>query len=151
MSKPPRLAARAILLRGARVLLVNAFPQRLGKPPLWCLPGGGVEGGDSLHETLVREVAEETGLRITPGPLAAVSEFRDPDSGFHQVDHFFHATLTPGETPEGHADPAGVVTRLRWASREELCALPHAPAFLDEMAFDRPPAQYHGIRRMIRT
>lgn len=30
---------------------------------LWCLPGGGVDPGEAVAETVVREVLEETGLR----------------------------------------------------------------------------------------
>jgi len=32
----------------------------------WHIPGGGVEEGESLHDALVREVWEETGIDITP-------------------------------------------------------------------------------------
>ncbi|MEM7132906.1 MAG: NUDIX domain-containing protein [Chloroflexota bacterium] len=31
---------------------------------LWCLPGGGMEPGEELAETCVREVLEETGLHV---------------------------------------------------------------------------------------
>ena len=31
---------------------------------LWCLPGGGMDPGEFMEETCVREVFEETGLRI---------------------------------------------------------------------------------------
>ena len=38
---------------------------------IWSVPGGGVERGELVTEALIREVHEETGLRlITVGPLA---------------------------------------------------------------------------------
>ncbi|HEY0076032.1 MAG TPA: NUDIX hydrolase [Abditibacteriaceae bacterium] len=56
-----RLGAAAIILNGAGdVLLV-----KLGYGPLnWELPGGGAEAGESIVETALREVREETGLRV---------------------------------------------------------------------------------------
>ena len=36
----------------------------------WSLPGGRVEPGETDAEAVVREVREETGLEVTPGPLA---------------------------------------------------------------------------------
>jgi 8-oxo-dGTP diphosphatase len=33
--------------------------------PIWVLPGGGIESGESPEEAVVREVWEETGLRVT--------------------------------------------------------------------------------------
>ncbi|MBB6171913.1 8-oxo-dGTP pyrophosphatase MutT (NUDIX family) [Nocardiopsis mwathae] len=38
----------------------------------WTLPGGVVEDGEAPHLACEREVAEEVGLRLTPGPLLAV-------------------------------------------------------------------------------
>ena len=74
--RSPRLAARALILHEDRLLLVNAYPA--GRSDLWCAPGGGVEAGASLHENLIREVHEETGLTIAVGPPALVNEFHDP-------------------------------------------------------------------------
>lgn len=57
----------AVIVRDGEVLLV-----RRGRPPgegLWSIPGGRVEPGESDHDAVVREVAEETALVVEPGAL----------------------------------------------------------------------------------
>ncbi len=43
----------------------------------WCLPSGGMEAGESPAETCVREVLEETGLRVRVKRLVGV--YSDPN------------------------------------------------------------------------
>ena len=116
--RSPRLAARALILHEDRLLLVNAYPG--GRSDLWCAPGGGVEVGSSLHDNLRREVHEETGLTVSVGVPAMVNEFHDPATGFHQVDLFFHCTITGGSIDAAWRDPARVVTERRFFSRSDL-------------------------------
>jgi ADP-ribose pyrophosphatase YjhB (NUDIX family) len=146
----PRLAVRAIILHDRRLLLVNAYADR--RHDLWCAPGGGVEVGSALPDNMIREVAEETGLIIRPGPLALVNEFHDPPSGFHQVDLFFRAEITGGRLDPGHADPEGVVSERRFFAREELASLRIKPDSLIAVAWGDPdaPAVYDPLERMVR-
>jgi 8-oxo-dGTP diphosphatase len=119
MSKrPTRLATRALILHEDRLLLVNAYPG--GRSDLWCAPGGGVHSGSSLPENLAREVHEETGLSVEVGPPALINEFYDPASGFHQVDLFFHCTISAGAIDPNWRDPEGVVTQRRFFTRADL-------------------------------
>jgi 8-oxo-dGTP diphosphatase len=59
----------AVVLDGdGRLLLI-----RRGHAPsagFWSVPGGRVEPGETLDEAVVREVREETGLAVRPGPVA---------------------------------------------------------------------------------
>ncbi|MFB2531247.1 NUDIX domain-containing protein [Paracoccus sp. p4-l81] len=145
---PIRLAVRALILNADhRLLLVNAFPDAAA--PLWVAPGGGIEPGEAIEAALIREVAEETGLTITPGPLALIGQFHDEGSGFHQVDLFFRATIACGSLRM--ADPAGVVHAFRWISRADLAGQPHAPTGLADAAWAAPgPAILHPLEAMIR-
>lgn len=43
----------------------------------WCLPGGGMEAGESAAEACEREVFEETGLRVRVTRLVGVYSYSD--------------------------------------------------------------------------
>ena len=131
-ARSPRLAARALILRGDRLLIVNAYPA--GRSDLWCAPGGGVAAGTSLPDNLAREVQEETGLTVTVGDPVLVNEFHDPATGFHQVDIYFRCSAD-GEAPADWTDPEGIVTERRWVTRAELAGLRHKPDSLAEAAW----------------
>ena len=60
----------AVIRRGGEILLVNESLSKNDELS-WSLPGGGVEEGELLHEALIREVKEETGLDVVEiGTLA---------------------------------------------------------------------------------
>lgn len=132
-TRSPRLAVRAIILHEGRILLVNAYSGK--RSDLWCAPGGGVHPGTSLHDNLMREVAEETGLKIAVGPLALVNEFHDPKSGFHQVDLFFRCSVKDSTLDPTWADPAKVVTTRRFFAPDELARIRLKPDSLPQIAF----------------
>ena len=135
-ARSPRLAVRGLILIDDRLLLVNAYPGH--ESDLWCAPGGGVEPGTSLPENLIREVAEETGLRVEVGALALVNEFHDPASGFHQVDLFFRCSLPDPANlriPAGWRDPEGVVNRHRLVTHAEYEGLRVKPDSLGAAAW----------------
>lgn len=133
MDRPVRLAVRAVILHQGRLLVVNAWPE--GHGDLWCVPGGGVERGASLPDNLAREIHEECGLQLAIGAPCLVNEFHDPESGFHQVDIYFRATITGGKLSGDWRDPCGVVTHRRFVTESELRALRFKPDTLPDLAF----------------
>jgi 8-oxo-dGTP diphosphatase len=133
----PRLAVRAVILHGGRLLLVNAYR---GRTDLWCAPGGGAEAHESLPDALAREVREETGLTVAVGAPCLVNEFHDPHGPFHQVDLYFRCTLLSGD-PEGPwTDPEGIVAHRRWVTPAEMAALRVKPDSLAAVAWGAPGA-----------
>ncbi|MCH7229361.1 NUDIX hydrolase [Glycomyces sp. L485] len=73
---PVLLLTAAVIWSEGRVLLVQERGDA-GGPERWGLPGGQVESGELVIDALVREVAEETGLRVRDvGPLAFVTQHR---------------------------------------------------------------------------
>jgi ADP-ribose pyrophosphatase YjhB (NUDIX family) len=68
----PRLRVSALLRRGERVLLCRH--EKAGRQ-YWLLPGGGVNGGETLVRALYRELAEECSIEEDiplEGPIAVV-------------------------------------------------------------------------------
>lgn len=76
-------------LEGRRLLLV-ASRYANQAVPLWNLPGGRQRPGELLRDTVERECAEETGVRVRAGGLAYVSESYD-GNGVHVINATFHA------------------------------------------------------------
>src|SRR6185503_11416306 len=68
----PQIAVSAAIFRDGKVLLVRRA--RSPAKGFYSLPGGRVEFGESLHQALTREVAEETGLDIEIVALAGWRE-----------------------------------------------------------------------------
>jgi 8-oxo-dGTP diphosphatase len=114
----PRLAVGGVVLaEGERVLLVKR-----GQAPLagtWSLPGGKVEPGESLEAAVVREVLEETGVRVDAGEVVAVVTIES--EGFAYEIHELLCTVAPGVQAELRAgDDASAVA---WVRFDELGAL----------------------------
>jgi ADP-ribose pyrophosphatase YjhB (NUDIX family) len=68
----PRIRVSALLRRGDRILLCRHEKE---SREYWLLPGGGVNGGETLVNALQRELTEEVGIEEDiplEGPIAVV-------------------------------------------------------------------------------
>lgn len=110
-----------LLRRGHDVLLVRCRyddePQ-----PLWVLPGGRQEDGETIAQAVIREFREETSLAIEIEGLAYVSESIDRRRGLHVV----NCTFAVSEREPRIASPVArdkKVVEIRFVPAAEAPAL----------------------------
>ena len=77
----------------------------------------------------MREVSEETGLKVEVGNLVYVSEFWDHEFNRHKVECFFLATPEASQLADGWKDLDGSVEHKRFFTEEQWRASVH-PQFL---------------------
>lgn len=87
-------AAAVILDRDKNIFLVKSTYQRFHP---WGLPGGSLEYGEHPEETVIREVLEETGLRICIERLLLVNSWLPDRVGFYYLCRIVDGTFFPSD------------------------------------------------------
>jgi 8-oxo-dGTP diphosphatase len=107
----------ALIVRDGAVLLLRRAPHE-SFAGIFELPSGGVEPGEGVLEALMREVREETGLRVTAVP-AFVGSFDYRTRAGEQARQFNFAVEVDGGEPR--LEPAEH-DRLAWARPDHLAS-----------------------------
>jgi ADP-ribose pyrophosphatase YjhB (NUDIX family) len=113
------------------LLLVRASP-RSDFAGRWFLPGGGVGHGEAPADAVVREVAEETGLRVrVTGPRAVLADVVDlPHRGVrvHTLRVLYDAEPVAGWPLNGlRPEPDGTSDHVELVPPQRLATLPLMP------------------------
>jgi 8-oxo-dGTP diphosphatase len=117
----PQLRVAAIILRQDQLLLVE---HRKRGQRYWVLPGGRLEGNETLDAALRRELEEELRVEARVGRLVIVCESLAPDR--HVVNLIFQAEI--GESAEPQLDPRDpVLAGWQWVSADQLPRLDFRP------------------------
>jgi bifunctional NMN adenylyltransferase/nudix hydrolase len=114
-----------VLRCAGHVLLIQR-----GKDPgqgLWALPGGFVEPRDTLYQSAIRELEEETGLPLLPDTLerslrgVAVFDHPDRSQRGRTISHTHYFDLGDRELPEVRGGDDAALAR--WVPIAELAAM----------------------------
>ncbi len=122
MSNHIHIIARGIWVHNASILLAWHKEHQY-----YFFPGGHVEAGESAAAALEREIAEETGMRVTCGQFLALFEhaWENGDVLQHELTTLFTIEGTPAEaTVQSQVEHL----EFRWVPVEELAELHLLPS-----------------------
>ncbi|NCO65515.1 MAG: NUDIX hydrolase [Candidatus Aquicultor secundus] len=104
-----------VLVNEGKVLLMRYL---YGETIVWGIPGGGVAEGESLIDTLKRELDEELGVSIEVEQLLCVLE--TPSAG--KIEHTLHCVFSgtvSGGTPAVNPKHTSAIS-VEWVDAEKL-------------------------------
>ena len=121
------LTSLCMVYRGEEILLQNRVKTDWRG---YCFPGGHVEPGESIVESVIREMKEETGLLVSNLRLCGIKQF--PIDGGRYLVFFFKTDRFTGElisSDEG---------KMEWICRKDLPKRNTVSDFMDMLkVFDR--------------
>jgi 8-oxo-dGTP diphosphatase len=112
-----------------KILLVKSTYKRFH---LWGLPGGSLEYGEHPEKAVIREVLEETGLKICIERFLLVNSWRPDRVGLYYLCRIVDGTFHPSEEvsefayfsvedlPDIHPIDVGMIKRLHRMVEHEL-------------------------------
>jgi ADP-ribose pyrophosphatase YjhB (NUDIX family) len=121
----PQLRVAGLVVRADQLLLVE---HRKRGQRYWVLPGGRLQGNETLEAALRRELREELALEARVGQLVIVCETLAPER--HVVNLIFQVEIGEGIAPRlAQRDP--VLAGWQWVSAEQLPRLDFRPPIAD--------------------
>ena len=133
----------ACILKNNKILMVR---HKKGDEKYWLLPGGRIEYGETMIETLKRELVEETGLEISVGNLMFMSEAIPKDNHRHIVNIFFEAEIIGGEIKLGDEEILDAVEFIDINKIDEIVIYPLIKDELKQYINNGKPLGYLGCR-----
>jgi ADP-ribose pyrophosphatase YjhB (NUDIX family) len=132
---PIRVRGSALIIENEAVLLVE-FDDENGLH--YNLPGGGVEQGESLLQTVKREAREEASVDIEVGEVAFLYEYaphlnHDKYGSVHSLTTIFDCSLREGENPKVPKERDQNQTGVKWVPLDELHTIVLYPNLREEI------------------
>ena len=114
------LTTLCMVCRGEELLLQNRVKTDWRG---YCFPGGHVEPGESVVDSVIREMKEETGLTVYKPRLCGIKQF--PIDGGRYLVFFFRTDTFEGELRSSEEG------KVEWVHRKDLPELHKVTDFMD--------------------
>lgn len=124
----PVLAVCVAIWQDDKILLVR----RANAPNkgLWALPGGKVDAGETIVEAAIRELSEETNLKVIPKNIFFIREIIE--DGFHYVLNCINA-----ENPVGELAAGDDAAEAKWIRVTDIQFEKTVPGLSDILEYSR--------------
>lgn len=106
------LKVHAVCFWKDKILVVN-HP----KWKIWGLPGGTRDPGESIEETLIREIKEETNCEVLSYKPLSCQKVTSPANEIHYRLHYI-CSVQPVD--DFKLDPAGAISEIKWINPEDF-------------------------------
>lgn len=123
----PRIRVALVIIQNEKILLVQHCK---GGKCYWLLPGGGLDYGETIQECAIRELLEETNLKVKLKRLLFVSESIPEDRHRHIVNLYFEAEVCGGELKRGKEQ---ILQDVRFFDLKELDGLTIYPPIRESL------------------
>ena len=130
---------------GEVFLLLTHFDPEVGLPARWITPGGGIDAGETEIRAAVRELFEETGIRVSDSDLG--EPIGELEGVWHWADginsHSYHDTFFELIVSDFDLDDSS------WTEDERRDVLEYRWWTLDELKTTKEPIGPHGLVQFI--
>lgn len=119
-----RVRPSALVIHNDAILLVEYNSKKRGIH--YFLPGGGADPGETIRQTVQREMIEETTANVTVGPIALLYECEPQDRAddyspqYHTIFIIFDCSLIHDSTPKLPQQPELNQTDVKWIPLDRL-------------------------------
>ena len=132
MTSPLSDRACVFIVRDGRILLMH----RVKKGEVYdAVPGGTVESGEGPGDTAIREILEETSMKVALGRRVLLLRNQDRE------EHYFDAVAVTGDPvlggPEALRNSPENLYELEWVPIEKIANRPVRPDALREWMIER--------------
>jgi len=144
-----RIRVGVLIFKENKILLVKHVHPETGYT-WWVPPGGGIKDKETIFEAAIREVHEETGLKVKLNKIVYLRQFIYNEFKQNNIDIYLISKLSKGtETIEniyGKGNDENFIKELKYFSKSDLKLINVFPSILKDQMWEAKKKRFAKIR-----